>query len=61
MGLVRIACLPEFAMSLDDVGSIIHYGKMKPEVTGKPKIDDFQISDDGCTALIRLVKTLERF
>ncbi|MDH1471862.1 MULTISPECIES: UvrD-helicase domain-containing protein [Gammaproteobacteria] len=62
MGLVRIACLPEFTMSLDDVGSILTH--LHEDETGsdwKTKIDDFQISDDGRTALVRLVKTLSGF
>ncbi|SIR00360.1 Superfamily I DNA or RNA helicase [Shewanella morhuae] len=62
MGLVRIACLPEFTMSLDDVGSILTH--LREDETGsdwKTKIDDFQISDDGRTALVRLVKTLSGF
>ncbi len=62
MGLVRIACLPEFTMSLDDVGSILTH--LREDETGsdwKTKIDDFQISDDGRTALNRLVKTLSGF
>lgn len=62
MGLVRIACLPEFTMSLDDVGSILT--QVREDETGsdwKTKIDDFQISDNGRTALNRLVKTLSGF
>lgn len=62
MGLVRIACLPEFTMSLDDVGSVLTH--LREDETGsdwKTKIDDFQISDNGRTALNRLVKTLSGF
>ncbi|EPF4654373.1 UvrD-helicase domain-containing protein [Cronobacter sakazakii] len=62
MGLVRIACLPEFTMSLDDVGSILTH--LREDETGsdwRTKIDDFQISDDGRIGLVRLVKTLSGF
>ena len=59
MGLVRMACLPEFSMSLGDVGSILtHLREDETASDWRTKVDDFDISDNGREALARLVKTL---
>ncbi|EQA9595946.1 UvrD-helicase domain-containing protein [Klebsiella pneumoniae] len=62
MGLVRMACLPEFTMSLEDVGSILtHLREDETEGDWITKVEDFDISDNSREALYRLVKTLKGF
>lgn len=62
MGLVRIACLPEFAMSLDDVGNVLaQLREDKDAGDWRTKLEDFDLSDAGRAALDRLVEALTNF
>ena len=62
MGLVRMACLPEFTMSLEDVGNILACLREEDDRGDwRVKVDQFQISANGRTSLKRLIKTLDGF
>lgn len=62
MGLVRMACLPEFTMSLEDVGKILACLREQDDKGDwRNKINQFQISESGRAAVGRLIKTLDGF
>lgn len=62
MGLVRMACLPEFAMSLNDVGNVL--AKLREDKDAgdwRTSLANFDLSDAGRAALTRLVEALAHF
>ena len=64
MGLVRIACWPEFNMSMADVATVIDYLRQQEEST-KGWLDRItaipNVSVSGQTALTKIAKVLEGF
>lgn len=62
MGLVRMACLPEFSMSLEDVGNILACLREQDDRGDwREKTDQFQISENGHAVIKRLVKALDGY
>jgi hypothetical protein len=63
MGLVRVACMPDFAMSLGDVGAVLHSLREEPRASLAwfTACHELPISTEGHAALHRLAEVLDGF
>lgn len=63
MGLTRISCMPDFAMSLDDVSAVLAslHGEEREPLNWLVERNGLPISAEGLSALDRLASTLNGF